>query len=1118
MRIEGRLDDPAVAIQLTLTQGRWMGTQVDRLSADLRVDQRHMVIQTLDSHSAWGDLHASGSIGFAPLLDKRAHQGATGPESLTYDMTIRGENLQPTRIAQLSFPWSGAFGLNLRIDGNGLGDPGSAGKVVAQVQASRIGWTSSPEPVAGQLSTELQWRGKIVDVMQATAKMGSTQLAATARIDFATGRIDTGRARLSAPRLQEVGVLLGAPGIAGSGTLQVDCNGPLAHPNARIELLVRDLAVGQWPLGRLLAQGSIDEQGRVQIPRLVLENQGSLIEGAGHLTLQDAGGKFVSDPGLSFSLALTQMEPADFSLHWPVDARLNGRLTLDGSLRRLNAALALDKSVVRWKDRDFLVQGAARWHDGVLTVDPLTLSKDASTLALKGAVQWRDSLTRQWRKSPLVQAQLVSHNLHLENFDSNLKGTATAQARLNGPLEQLSGNFNVSAADLDLWGQPLHAATLSGRIADKTVFLDTLEFDVTADQTVAGSGRMGLDQQFMLTLDTSGVDLGHIPAVQRAYPVAGQMVLHIDGQGTVSNPALSAKMTIRKPRLDGRPWNDFVFDLQLRDQRLDVAADLNFMLKTSARIDSGMFELQANFDHADLSPYLALMGGATWNGQLTGQVQAAGNWRQLKDVRGQFIVDEAALGYQDLTVLRVKGLNARLRSGTLDLPATRLELLHEGYLDLSASTDSDGQLRTSLNGRLPLAALAPFSDVLAESQGDVTIQAGSQGLMASMQWQAMVTFEGVGLVVPGIDQSVHDIHGSLRFSPGSVAVERLTGAMDGGQFTLAGQLALDGWIPKQGRLTFEAQALPLQWPETLDAVINAQLSLEAGAQGAVLGGRIVALEGSYHKDVRLNLFSAVTQTRRSRPAPGAARITGPLGDIRLDVAVTHRNPFLVDNNVARLEIAPDLKLTGTVARPVVSGRATVTEGDIIFRRKTFSVKRGVVDFVNPYKIEPRLDLSAEAQIRQWLVSLSVTGPPDALVFKLSSDPPESENDILSLILLGRTSAELNQGSSGGQTTQQMLAALVATAWGEDFKRQTGVDILEVETGAGQDAQSTGNIQVTVGKHLSRRLTVKYEVASGSEEMVQRAVSEYRFLEHFLASGFQDNKGMAGGELLFRIEF
>jgi translocation and assembly module TamB len=241
--------------------------------------------------------------------------------------------------------------------------------------------------------------------------------------------------------------------------------------------------------------------------------------------------------------------------------------------------------------------------------------------------------------------------------------------------------------------------------------------------------------------------------------------------------------------------------------------------------------------------------------------------------------------------------------------------------------------------------------------------------------------------------------------------------------------------------------------------------------------------------------------------------------IALDVQVRHRNPFLVDNNLARLEIAPDFHCGGTLARPVLSGRAEVTEGELIFRRKTFQVKRGVVDFVNPNRIEPTLDIVGEAQIRQWLVTLGVTGTPDRLVLSLSSDPPEADNDILSLILIGRTNKEMIEGEGGGgQTTRQMLAQLVATAFGEDIKRTAGVDILELETGSQTDADDPNRVQVTVGKKLSRRLTVKYSVESEEGEMIQRAVSEYRFLEHVLANGFQDNKGKYGGELLYRLEF
>jgi autotransporter translocation and assembly factor TamB len=242
-------------------------------------------------------------------------------------------------------------------------------------------------------------------------------------------------------------------------------------------------------------------------------------------------------------------------------------------------------------------------------------------------------------------------------------------------------------------------------------------------------------------------------------------------------------------------------------------------------------------------------------------------------------------------------------------------------------------------------------------------------------------------------------------------------------------------------------------------------------------------------------------------------------NIALDVHLGYRHPFLVDNNLARLQITPDLKAGGTLARPVLSGRAAVVEGEVIYRRKVFKIKRGVVDFINPYKIEPVLDIVSEAQIRRWLVTLTVSGTPDKLAFNLKSDPPADDNDILSLILLGRTNAEMIQGEGGGkQTTEQMLAALVSTAWGEDIKKTAGVDILEVETGSQEDQENTDRIQVTVGKQLSRRLTVKYAVATSEGETVQQAISEYKFLEHLMASGFQDSKGQYGAELLFRIEF
>jgi autotransporter translocation and assembly factor TamB len=137
---------------------------------------------------------------------------------------------------------------------------------------------------------------------------------------------------------------------------------------------------------------------------------------------------------------------------------------------------------------------------------------------------------------------------------------------------------------------------------------------------------------------------------------------------------------------------------------------------------------------------------------------------------------------------------------------------------------------------------------------------------------------------------------------------------------------------------------------------------------------------------------------------------------------------------------------------------------------------------------------------------------------MASVPEESHDDIVSLLLFGKTSLEFAEGKSGTtQSTQQLMAALVASSFGADIKKAAGIDILELET-TEEGQASSDLIKVTVGKNLSRRLTVKYGLESKDGEMVQRAISEYKLLENFLLNGFQDTKGIYGGEMVFRLEF
>ena len=128
---------------------------------------------------------------------------------------------------------------------------------------------------------------------------------------------------------------------------------------------------------------------------------------------------------------------------------------------------------------------------------------------------------------------------------------------------------------------------------------------------------------------------------------------------------------------------------------------------------------------------------------------------------------------------------------------------------------------------------------------------------------------------------------------------------------------------------------------------------------------------------------------------------------------------------------------------------------------------------------------------------------------------------MSLLLFGKTSQELiEENGNVSQSTYQLLAELIEGTLGEDIKKSAGIDILEVETTDEVDDQDfdPDRVEVTVGKKLSRRLTVKYAVESKNDELNQRAISEYQLFDQIFVNGFQDDRGIYGGGLIFRIEF
>ena len=179
---------------------------------------------------------------------------------------------------------------------------------------------------------------------------------------------------------------------------------------------------------------------------------------------------------------------------------------------------------------------------------------------------------------------------------------------------------------------------------------------------------------------------------------------------------------------------------------------------------------------------------------------------------------------------------------------------------------------------------------------------------------------------------MHDLNARIDIARDAVRIESLSGFLDTGRFSVKGEMAHEGFSPKQIDLTLDAEALPLELPDTLSLLLNSRLTVSGGPEKCDVKGEIVILEGAYYKDVKFNLFEAATQPKRT-VAPPASPLTAPfVKNMGLDIAVRNRDPLLIQNNLADLELKPDLHLGGTLN--------TSSPETYIFRKKPFKFKKG----------------------------------------------------------------------------------------------------------------------------------------------------------------------------------
>jgi len=914
----------------------------------------------------------------------------------------------------------------------------------------------------------------------------------------------------------------GISGLNGVASAEIEIEGKGVYPNTiwaktALEIYINKLSAkeGRSPLNVHVSAQADMKKGRVTI--------GNLIAGAGRSRLEVKGDYDVSSHQVAAHFKLETPDLTEVMTSLGINGAL-GRVNMNGDVSGTFREPFLDARLngenlgfenIRFGKADVNI----RFSEGRFSLEHGKILNGNSELDISGSARVFDPVEVKLVENPDFDVAFKGDTLFLEDFVQGMKGKFVLNGRVNGSVDHPKGQLNFSGKNVDLNIQKFNEIKLASTIDNRQIHIDPLSVVIAPGEKIVLNGWVSLDKHYELNMASSDISIKNIQKLTFLKMDRGKISFDLAGKGGFSNPQFKGKAVFDDLTFNNKMLEKIPFNIGVENQTAYISGGQNFTLDATYGLQSRSFATSARFDHTDLTPYLQLFGKKELNGAITGSVDAKGNCGTPIQIEGTTRISQLAIFWKDMPLIKGDDLTLFLHNDEISIPGMRLSLIDQGYLTLKGSGKLNKDLKLEADGNIPFKILPMLTKAFSDATGETRFSLKVNGSLSTPNLIIHADIKDGGMTIPGLFQKLNNINGGVRITSNAIVLDNIKGMLDTGKFEFNGAIDLDRYQPSNIGLKLKVDNLPITIPDLLDVRLRSELDVRGSPEKSLIKGDVELLEGTYDKDIRLNLMENIGQESREEPLATPKTPWPILNNMALDCRIRSRAPFVVDNNIALLSIMPDLKIHGTVNQPLVSGRAEVESGTVYFQRNEFNVKKGVVDFINPYKIEPTIDIQSDIKIRKWTVFLKIFGTPDTLRFDMTSDPSEREEDILSLLISGKTTQELIAREGGSSLSPgQMLADVLAESAQKEIKDATGLDIVALEYNEAKDVDDSDEVKVTVGKELSRRTTVKYGMQTKNAKVIQKVIMEYKFLEKLLMNTFQDNEGNYGGGIQFRLEF
>ena len=206
--------------------------------------------------------------------------------------------------------------------------------------------------------------------------------------------------------------------------------------------------------------------------------------------------------------------------------------------------------------------------------------------------------------------------------------------------------------------------------------------------------------------------------------------------------------------------------------------------------------------------------------------------------------------------------------------------------------------------------------------------------------------------------------------------------------------------------------------------------------------------------------------KTGKPPPPAPAEQPPALPATLDITIDMPGNIFVRGHGLESEWRGKLTITGTSAAPSINGSLEQIRGSVDLLGKTFTITRGAITFDGSPKLDPVLDITAEASAADITAQVNIGGFASAPTVTLSSIPVVPQDEILSRVLFNRGGGQITAGEG-----LQLAAAAATLAGGgpgvlDRLRGGLGLDWFKFGSGPTGPASGTLNPRAATGNAAS----------------------------------------------------